>query len=76
MRVVSSSVFETSLPLGSVRRVRGEVILTGYCGCVRCAFAAHDYGNNVDLGTRPGLSNSIDEGGVFIASQLCGVREV
>jgi hypothetical protein len=43
---------------------------------VRCTCAAHGYGKNVDLGTRPMLPNGIGEGGVIIANQLCGVREV
>jgi hypothetical protein len=51
----------------------GEI---GYCGCLRCTCAAHDYGKNTDLGTWRVLSNGIGEGGLFIANQLCGVGEV
>jgi hypothetical protein len=49
---------------------------TDFCGCVRCTCAAHDYGKNIDLGTRSELSNGIGEGGVFTANQLCAVGEV
>jgi hypothetical protein len=43
---------------------------------VRCAYAAHDDGKNVDLCTRPVSTNCIGEGGAFIANHLCGVGEV
>jgi hypothetical protein len=46
-------------------RVRAEGdkgVETGYYGCVWCFTAARDYGKDVDLGTRPVLSNGIGEG--------------
>jgi hypothetical protein len=48
----------------------------GNYGSVRCACAAHDYGKNVDCGTRPLLANCIGEGDICVANHLCVVGEV
>ena len=45
-------------------------------GGVRCARAAHDYGEDVDFGTWPVLADGIGEEGVFGADHLSCVGEV
>jgi hypothetical protein len=46
---------------------------TDYCGYARCTCAGHDYGKNIDLGTRPMLPNGIGEGLFYRESVVrCG----
>jgi hypothetical protein len=49
---------------------------TGDNGCVRSACANHDDGEYVDINERPVSSHGVREVGVFIANELCDVREV
>jgi hypothetical protein len=62
-----------------VRRVGAEGEERGEAcdgGCVRCARAAHDYGENVDLGTWPVATDGICEGCIFGSNQVGCVGEV
>jgi hypothetical protein len=62
-----------------VRRVNAECEKggdAGFRGCVSCTWAAHNYGKDVNLCTRPMWSNGIGEGGVPLSNQLCGVRDI
>jgi hypothetical protein len=53
--------------VGAEGEERGE---TGDGGLVRCARAAHDDGEDVDLGTWPVIADGICEGCVFGANQV------
>jgi hypothetical protein len=59
--------------VGAEGEERGE---TCDGGCMRCTRAAHDDGEDVDLGTSPVVADGICEGCVFCSNQVGYLGEV
>jgi hypothetical protein len=72
-RVESCFRVEFVTRVGAEGEERGE---TCNGGRVRCARAAHDHGEDVDIGTWPLVADGICEGCVFGANQVICLGEV